>query len=81
MILLSHPLIWLRLQVCANRIGSNLLFYVYKCFCLHIRTCTTGRPGAHGVQKRVELHMVVVHHVGARNQTSVHCKRSKRSYP
>ena len=52
-------------------------------FCLHSRMCTVDMPGAWGSQDRalspLEFQIVVSHHMGAGNQTQVHCKSNKCS--
>lgn len=60
---------------------EDLFIYVYECLsCLHGCIRTIWEPGAHGGQKRVtgslklKLQMVVSHHAGAANKTSVICK-------
>lgn len=50
---------------------SSIIFKIFFImFCLHVRMCTAGGPGAHRSQKRemgprhMKLWMVVSHHVG-----------------
>jgi hypothetical protein len=70
-------------------LDSFILFYVWV-FCLYVCTCNTFEFGAHRGQKasdprrkhqiflEMELWVLVNHHLGARNQGQVLCKKEKK---